>query len=231
MAAVGYALSAMARGTQIVAVGDHRDPALTRRPTFGVRYGWARTCATHRNAVDLFCGAGGTSSGLIQAVNELGYDIKLTAINHWDVAIATHTKNHEDVEHFCQSIDTIDPVKIVPGGRLQLLVASPECTHHSNARGGKPRSDQKRADAWLLMRWINNLYVENILIENVKEFQSWGPLTAKGLPDKRYKGQYFQAFIAQLQDQLQRRVPRPELCRLRRSDDTREAVHPRPSRS
>jgi DNA (cytosine-5)-methyltransferase 1 len=150
------------------------------------------------HAVDLFCGAGGTSSGLIQAVNGLGYSIKLTAINHWDVAIATHSKNHDEVDHYCQSIDTVDPMKIVPGGRLQLLVASPECTHHSNARGGKPRSDQKRADAWLLMRWINNLYVENILIENVKEFESWGPLTAKGLPDKRHKGQYFQQFISAL---------------------------------
>lgn len=156
----------------------------------------SRTKVVH--AVDLFCGAGGTSSGLINAVNDLGYEIKLTAINHWDVAIATHSKNHEEVEHHCQSIDTIEPTKIVPGGRLQLLVASPECTHHSNARGGKPRSDQKRADAWLLMRWINNLYVENILIENVKEFESWGPLTAKGLPDKRYKGQYFQQFLAAL---------------------------------
>jgi DNA (cytosine-5)-methyltransferase 1 len=151
------------------------------------------------NAVDLFCGAGGTSSGLIQAVNSLGYDIKLTAINHWDVAIATHTKNHEDVEHHCQSIDTIDPSKIVPGGRLQLLVASPECTHHSRARGGKPRSDQKRADAWLLMRWIEKLYVENILIENVKEFVEWGPLTVKGMPDKRYKGEYFRQFLSALQ--------------------------------
>lgn len=150
------------------------------------------------NAVDLFCGAGGTSTGLIQAVNDLGYEIKLTAINHWDVAIGTHSRNHETVEHFCQSIDTIDPSKIVPGGRLQLLVASPECTHHSNARGGKPRSDQRRADAWLLMRWINNLYVENILIENVREFASWGPLNAKGLPDKRHKGQYFQQFISAL---------------------------------
>lgn len=46
-----------------------------------------RTKVVH--AVDLFCGAGGTSSGLIYAVNDLGYDIKLTAINHWDVAIAT----------------------------------------------------------------------------------------------------------------------------------------------
>lgn len=149
-------------------------------------------------AVDLFCGAGGTSSGLIQAVNSLGYDIKLTAINHWDVAIATHTKNHEDVEHHCQSIDTIDPSKIVPGGRLQLLVASPECTHHSRARGGKPVSDQKRADAWLLMRWIEKLYVENILIENVKEFQEWGPLTAKNRPDKRHKGAYFRQFVEAL---------------------------------
>lgn len=150
------------------------------------------------HAVDLFCGAGGTSTGLIHAVQDLGMEIKLTAINHWDVAIATHTKNHEEVEHFCQSIDTIDPGKIVPGGRLQLLVASPECTHHSNARGGKPRSDQKRADAWLLMRWIEKLYIENILIENVPEFESWGPLTARGLPDKRHKGLYFQQFISAL---------------------------------
>lgn len=150
------------------------------------------------NAVDLFCGAGGTSTGLIEAVNGLGYSIKLTAINHWDVAIATHSKNHEEVEHFCQSIDTVDPSKVIPGGRLQLLVASPECTHHSRARGGKPRSDQKRADAWLLMRWIEKLYIENILIENVKEFVEWGPLTAKGAPDKRHKGEYFRAFIAQL---------------------------------
>jgi DNA (cytosine-5)-methyltransferase 1 len=150
------------------------------------------------NAVDLFCGAGGTSTGLIDAVNSLGYSIKLTAINHWDVAIATHSKNHEEVEHFCQSIETVNPTDVIKGGRLQLLVASPECTHHSNARGGKPRNDQKRADAWLLMRWVEKLYVENILIENVKEFESWGPLTAKGHPDKRHRGEYFRQFIAGL---------------------------------
>jgi DNA (cytosine-5)-methyltransferase 1 len=147
------------------------------------------------HAVDLFCGAGGTSTGLIDAVNSLGYSIKLTAINHWDVAIATHSKNHEEVEHFCQSIDTVNPNDVVKGGRLQLLVASPECTHHSNARGGKPMNDQKRADAWLLLRWIQNLYVENILIENVAEFLSWGPLGANNRPLKRQKGATFKAFI------------------------------------
>lgn len=149
-------------------------------------------------AVDLFCGAGGTSTGMLAAIEDLGFKPQLVAINHWDVAIATHYKNHPDVKHLQTGIENVRPEDVVPGGRLQLLVASPECTHHSNARGGKPRSDQKRADAWLLMRWINNLYIENILIENVKEFESWGPLTAKGLPDKRYKGQYFQQFIAAL---------------------------------
>lgn len=148
--------------------------------------------------VDLFCGAGGTSTGVVNAVQSLGFDINLLAINHWDVAIATHTHNHPSARHECQSIDSLNPQDLVPGKRLNLLLASPECTDHSNAKGGKPRSDQKRADAWLLMRWIEKLYVENIIIENVKEFINWGPLNAKGLPDKRHRGKYFRQFLEAL---------------------------------
>lgn len=144
---------------------------------------------------DLFCGAGGTSTGLIKAIKALGYDYDLLAINHWDLAIATHQLNHEKVKHLCQNLDKVDPLELVPGGRLDILVASPECTHHSNARGGKPRSDQKRADAWLLMRWLEKLYVKNLLIENVKEFMSWGPLGANGQPLKSKRGLYFKQFI------------------------------------
>jgi DNA (cytosine-5)-methyltransferase 1 len=125
----------------------------------------------------------------------LGYVCELLAINHWDVAIATHSLNHEKVRHLCQNLDKVDPLELVPGGRLDILVASPECTHHSNARGGKPRSDQKRADAWLLMRWLEKLYVKNLLIENVKEFMSWGPLGANGQPLKSKRGLYFKQFI------------------------------------
>lgn len=150
------------------------------------------------HGADLFCGAGGTSTGMLQAIEELGLKPKLIAVNHWDVAIATHYANHPDVKHYQSSIDDIKPQDVIPGGRLQLLVASPECTHHSRARGGKPRSDQKRADAWMLMRWIEKLYVENILIENVKEFQEWGPLNADGKPSKKHKGLYFQQFIEAL---------------------------------
>jgi DNA (cytosine-5)-methyltransferase 1 len=45
----------------------------------------------------------------------------------------------------------------VPRGALDILIASPECTHHSNARGGKPCSDQSRASGWHILRWAEAL--------------------------------------------------------------------------
>jgi DNA (cytosine-5)-methyltransferase 1 len=149
-------------------------------------------------AADLFCGAGGTSSGLVEAIGALGYDLDLLAVNHWSVAIDTHSTNHAQARHMCQSLDTIDPCKAVPSGRLHLLVASPECTHHSNARGGKPMSDQSRASAWLILNWLEKLYVENVLIENVKEFRDWGALGANGRPLKSRRGELYQQFLQNL---------------------------------
>lgn len=150
-------------------------------------------------AVDLFCGAGGTSTGLIQAAEESGKRVELTAINHWDKAIETHKTNHADVRHLCENLDHVKPRELYPQGRIDLLVASPECTHHSNARGGVPCSDQSRATAWKVIEWANSLYIDNILIENVKEFINWGPLGANGKPMKSKKGETFKAFINTLE--------------------------------
>lgn len=149
-------------------------------------------------AADLFCGAGGTSTGLRRACDKLGYRLSLIAINHWDIAIATHSANHPDAEHLCASIDTVDPRLAVPGGRLDLLWASPECTFFSVARGGKPVTDQGRASAWLILRWAELLYIDTILIENVKEFRDWCPVGVNGRPMKSKKGETFKAFIAAL---------------------------------
>lgn len=147
------------------------------------------------HAADLFCGAGGTSFGLYMAADELGLDVDLLAINHWPVAIATHSKNHKFARHLCTGLDTVDPRKVVPSGRLDLLVASPECTHHSNARGGRPMSDQSRASAWHIVRWAEALRIENIIVENVREFMSWGPLGSNGRPLKSRTGETFQAWL------------------------------------
>ena len=147
------------------------------------------------HVVDLFCGAGGTSSGLKKACEELGLELDLLAINHWETAIKTHSANHPAARHMCESLDNVDPRKIVPGGHLDLLLASPECRHHSRARGGKPCNDQSRSSAWHILRWAEAIRIENIIIENVKEFQTWGPLGANGLPLKSKKGETFNAFI------------------------------------
>lgn len=146
-------------------------------------------------AADLWCGGGGTSTGLRRAVEKLGYKLELTAVNHWKIAVATHSQNHPDARHYCKAVDSVSPLELFPNRKLDLLLASPECVHHSKARGGKPRDEQKRADAWDLKRWIEKLYVKTLIVENVEEFIDWGPLDDKGNPLKSKKGVYFKQFI------------------------------------
>ena len=152
-------------------------------------------------AADLFCGAGGTSSGLLKAATLLKKKINLVAINHWELAISTHSQNYPGVKHYNSDLKDIDPLKVVPSGKLRLLVASPECTHFSKARGGKPMNKQSRASIKYVLRWVRALDVEDVLIENVPDFMGWGPLNPKTmLPVKERKGEYFYRFIRKLQD-------------------------------
>jgi DNA (cytosine-5)-methyltransferase 1 len=146
-------------------------------------------------AVDLFCGAGGASTGLIRACQAFGLDVDLLAVNHWPTAVQTHEMNHPGVRHLCEAVERIDPRQVIPGGRLHLLLAGPECTHHSTARGGRPINDQSRATAWHILKWAQELYIDTILIENVPEFRSWGPLGANGKALQSRKGDTYQAFL------------------------------------
>ena len=142
--------------------------------------------------VDLFCGAGGSSTGAARAVEELGGEMDLSAVNHWDKAIATHSANHPKATHILQDVARVDPRKAVPGGRVDLLIASPECRYFSRALGGKPIHDQGRMKPWEVIKWLKQLDVACVLVENVPEFPNWGPLDKHGRPVKSRKGQYFQ---------------------------------------
>lgn len=151
------------------------------------------------SAVDLFAGAGGCSTGLLQAASRRDEHVSLTAVNHWPTAVETHTRNHPDARHFCQAVETVDPREAVPSGKLDLLIAAPECTHHSVARGGKPINDQSRASAWHVLRWLELLQVRELLLENVAEFQTWGPLGRNQRPLKSRRGETFRAFVAAIE--------------------------------
>jgi DNA (cytosine-5)-methyltransferase 1 len=148
---------------------------------------------------DLLCGAGGSSTGCERALLELGVpqdQIELVCVNHWPTAIETHRLNHPKARHCVQDIATVRPHLLVPEGYLDLLMASPTCTHHSIARGGKPTSDQQRSDPWHIITWLTELRVKRIIIENVWEFISWGPVDRRtGKPIASRKGEYFWAWI------------------------------------
>jgi DNA (cytosine-5)-methyltransferase 1 len=164
---------------------------------------------------DLLCGAGGSSTGCARALAELGLEMELVCVNHWGIAIETHQKNHPEARHYCQDIATVRPHLIVPEGYLDLLMASPTCTHHSVARGGKPTSDQQRSDPWHIITWLTELRVKRAIIENVWEFTGWGPVDHRtGKPIKSRKGEYFRAWI----DTIRRLGYEPEWRKLNAAD-------------
>lgn len=156
------------------------------------------TQETDCDAVDMFCGGGGTSTALVRVMKKRGYNWRLWAINHDPVAIAIHKANHPKAIHLQEEMDNLDPRKVVPAGRLKIAVASAECRYHSNAAGGAPINDQSRATAWHVLRWAEALWIDNILIENVPEFRQWGPLDKNGKRIKKRKGEIYLSFIEQL---------------------------------
>lgn len=147
------------------------------------------------STVDLFCGAGGASTGMELALERLGMKHRGLAINHWSVAVDTMKHNHPAIRTKRMSIEEAVPADLVPSGEVDLLWASPSCTHHSRAKGGRPRSNQLRSQPELVLTWLDQLYVRRLIIENVPEFVEWGPLNRKGKPIQSLKGACFRAWV------------------------------------
>lgn len=137
--------------------------------------------------VDLFAGGGGASTGIEAA---LGRPVDL-AINHSAVALAVHEANHPRTRHLTADLFEVDPRVATRGRRVDVLWASPDCTHHSRAKGGKPRDQKIRSLAHVVVEWARAVRPRVIFVENVQEFLEWGPLGADGLPIKSRKGESF----------------------------------------
>lgn len=149
--------------------------------------------------VDLFCGAGGTTTGIAQAeIEGKGIAKVIACVNHDHKAIESHWKNHPEVKHFEEDIRTLDLTELTNlvninkeryPDALVILWASLECTNFSKAKGGQPRDADSRTLAEHLYRYVHALDPDYIQIENVVEFMSWGPLNEKGKPVSRKNGQ------------------------------------------
>lgn len=151
--------------------------------------------------IDLFCGAGGTSTGVTKARLFGEQCAKVVAcVNHDANAIASHQANHPDTLHFTEDIRTLELSPLVQ--HLQkmkekypdvyvVLWASLECTNFSKAKGGQPRDADSRTLAEHLFRYIEAINPDYIQIENVEEFMCWGDLDANGKPISKDQGRCY----------------------------------------
>jgi len=145
--------------------------------------------------IDLFCGAGGTTSGVHRARFKGERIARIIAcINHDPKAIKSHAANHRQTKHFIEDIRNFDVSRFptwTPGA-ITFLWASLECTNHSNAKGGLSRDEDSRTLGVHLYRYIEYLKPDYIPIENVREFLEWGPLIVK---EKKTKEGYLVSLL------------------------------------
>lgn len=146
--------------------------------------------------VDSFAGGGGASTGIEWALGR-SPDI---AINHNAEAIAMHALNHPRTKHYCEDVWQVDPLKATGGRPVGLAWFSPDCTHFSKAKGGKPRSQKIRGLAWVVYRWAKAVRPRIICLENVEEFADWGPLLEDGKPDPILAGCTFHRWWKQFEN-------------------------------
>jgi DNA (cytosine-5)-methyltransferase 1 len=153
--------------------------------------------------IDNFAGGGGASTG-IEAATGRPVDV---AINHDEAAVAVHAANHPGTRHYCQSIFSVDPLDATGGAPVLLAWFSPDCKHHSKAKGGKPRDRNIRDMAWVVPHWIERLQRATpggqgaptvIMLENVEEFRQWGPLDDAGMPIKERQGEEFALWVRRI---------------------------------
>ena len=150
------------------------------------------------NIVDLFCGCGGNASGMDRAIRKAGLTYRGLAINHCKVAVDTMRANFPLMTTLDCKIEEAVPGDLVKG-TVHILWASPSCTHHSRACGGRPRSNQLRSQPEYVITWLTQCDVRTLIVENVPEFTEWGPLDTENRPIKERKGETFKAWLKMIE--------------------------------
>ncbi len=139
----------------------------------------AKTTKTIR-AIDLFCGAGGSSWGAKQAGVEI-----VAAFDRWDLAGKNHHENFPTTRFIEGRLEDSDPDALAAElGPIDLIMASPECTNHSPAKGNAPRCELSKDTAFEVIRYAKAFKPRWIVVENVINMMKW----------TRYK-EFYQALI------------------------------------
>jgi len=120
-------------------------------------------------ALDLFCGAGGSSWG----AREAGVEI-VAAFDLWPLAGEAHDANFPEAEFVSGRLEELDVDALAKKyGKIDLILASPECTNHSPAKGNKPRCEESKNTAFQVVRFAMAFKPRWVVIENVVNMRKW----------------------------------------------------------
>ena len=119
--------------------------------------------------LDMFCGAGGSSVGADAAGAEV-----VAGIDACPIATETYKANFpraEVIQNRLECIDLADLRHCV--GRVDLVLASPECRNHTCARGGAPLDEASRETALLAIEYAQAFEPRWLVLENVIHMRPW----------------------------------------------------------
>jgi DNA (cytosine-5)-methyltransferase 1 len=120
-------------------------------------------------AIDLFCGAGGSSWGARAAGAQI-----VAAFDMWKLAGQVYQDNFPDTKFYRRKLEGLRPKEIASQlGKIDLMLASPECTNHSPARGNRARSEASRLTAFQVTRFARIFKPRWIVVENVVSMRKW----------------------------------------------------------
>ena len=120
-------------------------------------------------AFDMFCGMGGSSRGATAA----GADI-VGGIDAWPLAAEVFARNFPAARAIASTVQEQEPADLATElGTVDLLLASPECTSHSCARGARPGCEESRNTAFQVVRYAEEMGPRWVVVENVVRMQRW----------------------------------------------------------
>ncbi len=137
--------------------------------SFGQTKPVARSRRKTIRALDLFCGAGGSACGA-----RLGGAMPVAGIDMWALATKTFSLNNEGAETYTARLESLSAKKVAKEvGRIDILLASPECTNHSAAKGNGERDERSQETAFHVIRYARQIEPRWIVVENVVGMRRW----------------------------------------------------------
>ena len=121
--------------------------------------------------LDLFCGGGGSSWGAKTAGAEI-----VCGVDAWDRAVEAYGLNFgQDKARLLTLTPDTGPEALGDIGPIDMLLASPECTHHTCARGSRPQDEESKRTAYYVTRFARDLNPRPrwLVIENVVQMRRW----------------------------------------------------------